>query len=162
MTKTAITAQFYTKIAQKAVALMLKHGLHNWQFGWDRAKRRYGLCDHRRQRISLSMHLTPLSSEADIENTILHEIAHALVGPKHGHDRVWQAKALQIGCDATRCGKAVPIPKTFVGTCPHCQTKVYRHRRSYSSCAQCDSQFNPAYLLVWQRNPAAQVPGGEP
>lgn len=157
MTKTAIGTQFYAKIAKKAEALMVKNGLNNWQFGWDRAKRRYGLCDHGRKRISLSIYLTPLSSDSEIENTILHEIAHALVGQKHGHDRVWKAKALQIGCDATRCGKAVVIPKTFVGTCPHCQSQVYRNRRNHASCAQCDSQFNPAYLLRWERNPAAQA-----
>ena len=33
-----------------------------------------------------------------IRDTILHEIAHALVGPCHGHDAVWRQKAREIGC----------------------------------------------------------------
>ena len=34
----------------------------------------------------------------------MHEIAHALVRKGHGHDAVWKAKALSIGCDGQRCG----------------------------------------------------------
>ena len=34
-------------------------------------------------------------------DTILHEMAHALVGQVHGHDAVWQAQVL--GCSGRRC-----------------------------------------------------------
>jgi hypothetical protein len=33
----------------------------------------------------------------DIKNTILHEIAHAIVGENHGHRQVWQEKAIELG-----------------------------------------------------------------
>jgi hypothetical protein len=41
-----------------------------------------------------------LLSQARITDLILHEIAHALVGPSHGHDVTWKAKALEIGVSA--------------------------------------------------------------
>ncbi len=143
--------EFYVRIEQKARDLMLKHGLKDWRFGWDRAKKRYGLCHFGRKVISLSFYLTPFCSEKEIENTILHEIAHALVGFRHGHDKVWKTKALEIGCDGKRCGRAVAVEKKFVGTCPKCGAKFFRNRRSRSSCAKCDSKFNPTYLIVWER-----------
>jgi hypothetical protein len=40
----------------------------------------------------------------EIVDTILHEIAHALVGPRHGHDTVWKAKCTDIGARPERCG----------------------------------------------------------
>jgi predicted SprT family Zn-dependent metalloprotease len=152
MFENASTTDFFARIEHLAQYLMLRHGLKDWKFGWDRAKKRYGLCHFGRKCISLSIYLTPLCSEKEIQNTILHEIAHALVGVNHGHDKVWKAKALEIGCDAMRCGKAVVLPKTFVGSCPKCSQKVYRNRRSRASCAKCSPKFNPKYLIVWQRN----------
>ena len=37
--------------------------------------------------------------EKHVLDTILHEIAHALVGSHHKHDAVWKAKCKEIGCD---------------------------------------------------------------
>lgn len=36
-------------------------------------------------------------------NTILHEIAHALVGFEEGHNDIWRNKAIEIGSDGKRC-----------------------------------------------------------
>jgi len=36
-------------------------------------------------------------SDELVRDTLLHEIAHALVGTAHGHDEVWKAKCLEIG-----------------------------------------------------------------
>ena len=43
------------------------------------------------------------ADDAEIEDTLLHEIAHALVGRRHHHDAVWRAKAREIGCTGQRC-----------------------------------------------------------
>lgn len=34
----------------------------------------------------------------DIKDTVLHEIAHAIVGGKHHHNNVWKACCNKIGC----------------------------------------------------------------
>jgi hypothetical protein len=33
-----------------------------------------------------------------VKNSILHELAHVLVGKGHGHDEIWFRKALDLGC----------------------------------------------------------------
>lgn len=76
---------------------------YGWSFEWDNAKRRRGATHFNTKTITMSKHLTPIRTRAAVRNTILHEIAHALVGPSHGHDRVWRAKAISIGCNGERC-----------------------------------------------------------
>lgn len=61
-----------------------------------------GLCSHQDKCIILSGHHIDLhgyGDDAELKNTIRHEVAHAVVGPGHGHDEVWQAKARELGCD---------------------------------------------------------------
>jgi predicted SprT family Zn-dependent metalloprotease len=42
-----------------------------------------------------------------IENTVLHEIAHAIVGAVHHHDNVWRDCAQRIGCDGNRLATGI-------------------------------------------------------
>lgn len=97
-----------------AINLMEEHGLieKGWYFEFDHAKRRFGRCSHGRKLISLSRTLVELNGIERVKNTILHELAHALVGPRNGHNEIWRAKALEIGCDGERCYSAddVEIP----------------------------------------------------
>ena len=86
-----------------ARALAAEHGLHDWSVTLDRAKARAGACRFAHRQISLSAPLTRLHTDAEVRDTILHEIAHALVGPRHGHDEVWRATAVRIGCSGERC-----------------------------------------------------------
>src|SRR3954468_12751994 len=86
-----------------ATALMAEHGLSGWRLVLDSAKTRAGVCRAQRKEIGLSRHLTALHAEPEVRDTVLHEIAHALVGPAHGHDEVWRATALRIGCSGRRC-----------------------------------------------------------
>ena len=44
----------------------------------------------------------------DIKDTVLHEIAHAIVGGSHHHDNVWKACCNKIGCSLTR-SKAIGL-----------------------------------------------------
>jgi len=88
-----------------AINLMEEHGLidQKWYFEFDNAVRRFGRCSYRTKKITLSKTLVELNDLAEVKDTILHEIAHALVGPRNGHNEVWRSKALEIGCNGKRC-----------------------------------------------------------
>ena len=130
-----------------AHSLLAEHGLQNWRIRFDHARRRAGLCNFSKKTISLSRHYAREATMEHITDTILHEIAHALVGPRHGHDAVWRRKARNIGCSAMRCHDLTFTKARWVMTCPNGCFTVERHRRKSGlvckSCRQ-NVQFVPA------------------
>jgi predicted SprT family Zn-dependent metalloprotease len=69
-----------------------------WTFAWIDHKTTYGMCHYRKREIQLSRVLTEVVSEAEVEDTILHEIAHALT-PGCGHGRMWKMMARALGAN---------------------------------------------------------------
>jgi predicted SprT family Zn-dependent metalloprotease len=135
-----------------ASELMSEHGLSEWTLVFDSAKKRAGVCRPARKQIGLSRHLTALHSEAEVRDTVLHEIAHALVGPGHGHDPVWRATAVRIGCSGRRCvsEEAPRVEGSWVGECAAGHRRT-AHRRPVRvrSCSQCSSVFDLDAVFVW-------------
>lgn len=143
--------------------LMDEHGLEDWQLVFDRAKKRAGICRSSERTIGLSAPLTVLHTPDQVRDTVLHEIAHALVGPRHGHGPTWQAMAQRLGASPERClpQDAASVPGTWVGTCPAGHT-IDRHRRParVSSCRECSSTFAPDAVFTWTHRglPAQMTP----
>lgn len=134
-----------------ALSLMRHHGLADWRLVFDRAKTRAGQCRFQVREISLSAPLMQLQDASEVRETILHEIAHALAGPAHGHDRVWREQARAIGASGeTRLFTDSTPRRDWVGTCPKGHT-VNRHRRPAQplSCSRCSAVFTPDAILTW-------------
>lgn len=136
-----------------AEELLAASGLAEWQVVIDRAKTRAGVCRYGARVIGLSGPLTALHSADEVRDTILHEIAHALVGPAHKHDAVWRAEAARLGCSARTClpTDAPKVPAPWVGTCPAGHT-VQRHRRPErsSSCPRCNPAYSREHQFEWR------------
>jgi predicted SprT family Zn-dependent metalloprotease len=115
---------------QLALDLMALHGLVDWAFRFNGCKQAMGLCVYRRRTIELSIHFVERDNPLEeVRDTILHEIAHALVGPRHGHDKVWKRKCLEIGARPVRCGHADMPPGRWQAQCGGCGKRYDRHRR---------------------------------
>jgi predicted SprT family Zn-dependent metalloprotease len=103
-----------------------------WRFVWDNSKKRFGQCRYGRREIGLSEHLTLLNDEAHVRDTILHEVAHALVGSGHGHDHVWKAMCIRIGAKPERCYDSTAVTAVqgkWQARCPGCDRVYHRHRQ---------------------------------
>jgi len=123
-----------------------------WVFGFDLATSRAGVCRYGERRIDLSVSYCLAATRAEITDTVLHEIAHAIVGPRHNHDAVWKAKAREIGCAGERCHRVQHSTPRWVGECgcgqqwfrQTLQRRIMRNR----ACAKCKG------VIKWRRNTA--------
>ena len=124
-----------------ARGLMDEHGLHQWSLTFDSAKRRAGLCRYDTRTISLSRPLTALYSAAEVRETVLHEIAHALAGVKAAHGPKWRCVAAD----------APTVPAPWVGLCPagH-QHERFRRPTRPMSCTRCRPGFSVDHLVLWR------------
>lgn len=123
-----------------------------WSFGFDLAPSRAGVCRYAERRIELSVSYCLAATRAEIEDTVLHEIAHAIVGPRHNHDAVWKAQARAIGCAGERCHRVQHSTPRWVGECgcgqqwfrQTLQRRIMRNR----ACGKCNG------VIRWRRNTA--------
>jgi len=115
-----------------ALDLMNQHGVFekDYHLELDRSKSRLGLCNHTKKKITISKNFVEQQDWDVIKNTVLHEIAHALVGPNHGHNHVWRQQAMAIGCNGMRCSNVkLDVPAKYEAFCAGCDKVVGHYHR---------------------------------
>lgn len=123
-----------------------------WRFEFDHAKTRFGLCDHSRKQISVSRYLAAQSDDDEVHQVLLHEVAHAIVGPRAGHGPEWKRVASELGYvgGRTHTADAATEHAKWLGVCP-AGHEVIRFRRpsKSTSCAKCSPRFSREHLITW-------------
>jgi predicted SprT family Zn-dependent metalloprotease len=125
-----------------------------WTFAFDNAKTRGGQCDHSARRITVSRYLAARFDDDEIHQVLLHEVAHALAGPRAGHGPRWRTIARELGYVGQRTLDK-PVAQDlapWVGSCPSGHLH-YRYRRPGKpmSCARCSRRFSREFLIVWEQ-----------
>jgi hypothetical protein len=131
------------KSLRHATAWIVAHQLESWSFQFDHATTRAGCCNYRTRVISLAHAYARSAADEAIDNTLLHEIAHALVGKTHGHDQVWQARAVALGCSGQRCHDGQFTPPLCIITCDKaCWVTTAERRQRGAVCRTCHGQVH--------------------
>lgn len=142
------------RVRHWAEALIAAHLDPSWTFAFDNAKRRAGLCDYTHKRISVSRYLAARYDDDTNHQTLLHEVAHALAGPRAGHGPRWKAVARELGYvgGTTHNGETATDLAPWIGVCPAGHV-AYRHRRATrpTSCAKCAPHFDERHVFTWTR-----------
>lgn len=142
-------------VRARAEHLMAAHlGAGTWSFAFDHAKTRAGQCDFARKRITVSRHLAVRFSEGDVDQVLLHEIAHALAGPRAGHGQRWRRTAAALGYTGSRLydGPVASELAPWIGTCPAGHEHFrYRTPTRPLACAACSRRFDARNVITWRR-----------
>lgn len=124
-----------------------------WTFEFNTRKRAAGLCNWGNKTIYISKWLLGqnLNKALEFENTLRHELAHALdfeMRGKSDHSRVWKAVAREVLCTAERCYTSDQISVTattkYTLICDTCGTKKPSHKKKkrLSACGSCCREHN--------------------
>lgn len=136
-----------------------------WGFEWTNRKSCFGLCCCRTKTIYLSTFLLPTINDVSAEDTIKHEIAHALDFEERGksdHSWRWKAWAIKVGAESTRTGShdykdaliyAAEASK-YKLVCPngHVFPSHRKRYRTVSCSICCPGRFNENFLMTQVRN----------
>jgi predicted SprT family Zn-dependent metalloprotease len=145
-------------IAFLAKLKMQEHGLQEpWEFIFDSAKQRAGLCNYTDHQISLSKYLVQYHSLDQSEQVILHEVAHALAGKDAGHGPNWKQIAKSIGYRGEKfTGKEIAEQTAkWIGECKNGHRHYrYKSPRAQLACGYCGKGFNRRYLIYWTERAA--------
>lgn len=140
MTTTTIPHQHarLMRLLGDANNVLIEEGLlaRGWRIRFNNNKRQVGQCDVVTKTITVSLPFARLNTDAEVWDTFMHEIAHALTdlrAPDHGDE--WKANAVRLGARPTyRTSRdAVSVPGRYMGICQRCDTvAVYRYKRTES------------------------------
>ena len=118
--------------------LLAEFGLSSWQVRFERKITRLGACRYVDRVILLSRPLVDVNERALIEDTIRHEIAHAMLPPEAAHGPQWEAQCAITGARPVagyyRDEITMP-PAPWVLRCQHgCESPRYRRPTSVWRC----------------------------
>lgn len=139
-----------------------------WKRGYNTRKRSLGLCSYRYQRlfggytlkergtvwISKTYLELNLDNVLDFEDTVRHEIAHAIdceIRGRSNHDNHWKMICREVGAKPNRVNteKVLERPKgKYTLKCTSCGDEISKHRRPTrsSSCSPCgNGRYNPEF-----------------
>jgi predicted SprT family Zn-dependent metalloprotease len=134
-----------------------------WTMGYHRKKRALGSCNHRRGvrhgKVMISQELLSrnLDKAYDFEDTIRHEIAHAIdvvIRGKTNHDWHWKFIARAVGADDRRIYDGVlEKPKgAYSAKCGMCGKIHYKYRKSSSRrVCKCIGGWDEKYVLDFKK-----------
>lgn len=134
-----------------------------WGFKIHNRASSIGMCCYNNKTIYFSSFYTELKPE-DILDTILHEIAHALVGPGNGHNKKWRNMCIIVGAKPRRCNETkinenveMKLAKSakYIAVCPGCNkvSSAFKKMKRNRSCANCSGAvYNEKFRLNFKLN----------
>jgi predicted SprT family Zn-dependent metalloprotease len=129
-----VASQNFAFVTARRVMAEYDLDVKGWTFGFDRAARRFGCCNYGTKTITLSAVTLAARTEREVEQTILHEVAHALT-PGKGHGTEWLWKAREIGYTGGTCSavsedvkRVVVQSAKYIGHCADCRESFPKHR----------------------------------
>lgn len=137
----AVKADPQAGIHKLAKELFKQFGIEEYKFYRTKTTSRLGYCDYRTRTITVSLYNTD-----DWEDTLRHEIAHAVQFKRDGysdhHGKRWQEVCLEVGAEPKRCGH-MEVPHKYKLVCNECGETYLRNKKMFGyRCGKCKGSLN--------------------
>lgn len=140
--------------------LMLDHNLDGWSIKVSKTRSTIAETFYKDKTIMFSSSFLKIASLDQLIGVTLHEIAHALVGEGHGHDKVFVDKCKEISPTDEYAKEFMRIHiNNYIVSCPRCEQKGGETKQRNAYCAVCfnkdkeliklESKRNPIYVKAW-------------
>lgn len=144
-------------------SLLKEYQLYNWKMDKHKSFKAVGTCDEANKKISLSSLVIPYCTNKAVNDILLHEISHALVGVRNGHNKIWKQKCIELGGTGNRLmmnkdyipekyEELKTIKYKYVAVCKnghvHYRTRMINME---CSCQRCDTKFNREFILKFEK-----------
>lgn len=104
--------------------LLVDHGLGDWHLDFKDVTSYHAQTYYNRKMITYSSRALMVMTKEQFLGITYHEIAHALVGTGHGHDRVFKNKYYTLAGDMDYAKSGLNLnTRHFLLTCPSCGSK---------------------------------------
>lgn len=107
-----------------------------------------GKCSYKKNTLTFAKNFCTNVEESELINTILHEIAHAIVGPKTNHNETWRKLHIKMGGDGERCHRETFSPPKYLMECTKCQKIWKRYRKPFDGNYSCSCGGKVNYTKV--------------
>ena len=175
LAKDLLASTFFVKKSPLAMPIEVNLAELGWTFEFDGGKNRMGCCKSHKRTISVSKGIASrnLDKAMKIEDTIRHELAHALQHVAYGysaHDAAWTYIARSVGSNGERCFSAKK-EKLDMGESKYtvfcktegCETEHAYHKKprkvasGTAACSNCcdklnGGKFSYEYVLQYRQN----------
>jgi SprT-like family len=126
--------------------LMDAYGLKDWKLVLTNSRRTMGRCVPYKRVLRISRPHIDYDPMEQVVDTILHEIAHALVGVNCGHGPVWQEMATRLGARPLPCMVTQVPPRYKTVCCGRLYLTDRLSKRRTKHCRWCGQAF------AWERS----------
>ena len=107
----------YDFVKKKWADLSSRHGLQGWGFGLDNHPVRWGITKFSPKKVLISKHLVQSAetTKDEVNDTIVHQIAHVIAGVEAGHGERWKEVARRLGGTAEVYAPRPALSQTVEG-----------------------------------------------
>lgn len=123
----------------RADKLLANNGLiKDWRVSINGSRSSLAWTEHTDKEISFSKFFAYTATREQFDGVILHEIAHALLGPGFGHGKEFTELCERISPNSEYATALADIGiRKYLFTCPRCGYSGYHNSKADKACGSC-------------------------
>jgi hypothetical protein len=141
-----------------AAHMLVDNGMDDWRINMKDVTSFHAQTIHKPKVITWSTRALTLVTKEQFTGIMYHEIAHAIVGASHGHNRNFKARYYKLTGNMDYAGYAVRLNcKNWLTHCEYCDNVGSVNNTRGRLCRPCWTKKRERSVLTYTKNPMILV-----